>query len=194
MKHVPNTLTIGRIVLTPVFVYLMLKGTFVSQLIAVIIFCVAAISDLMDGKIARKHGITSRLGKFLDPLADKILVLSALCILPILLPGVIPWWAVLLIAARDIIITAKRMWAESKDLSIPTLPMAKTKTAVQLTFVISVLVFIVATKTPVLPELGRLADWLLYSPFTFIFLLVVVGLTLYTGFLYFQQSATASEY
>ncbi len=192
MKHLPNTLTIGRIILTPVFVYLMLKGSFVSQVCGVVIFILAALSDLFDGKIARKHGYTSRLGKFLDPLADKVLVLSALCIMPILLPGVVPWWAVGLIAARDILITAKRMWAESQGKSIPTLHLAKWKTTVQLTFVISVLVFIAATKTPVLPELGRLADWLLYSPFTFVFLLITVAFTLYTGILYFQKEAAAS--
>ena len=78
IKYIPNINTIIRIILTPIFVFFLLSNGPHSKLIATIIFSLASLSDAFDGKIARKYGVETRFGKFLDPLADKILILSAL--------------------------------------------------------------------------------------------------------------------
>ena len=188
MKHLPNLLTISRIVLTPVFLVLILMGHFWEQFIAVIIFIVASISDWLDGKLARHYQVSSRLGKFLDPLADKILVLSAFIVLPFVLrdPWIVPWWGVTIIVIRDVLITGLRMYTESQGRSVVTLSLAKTKTAFQLTFLILALILLAASKSPWEPVIGEYAGQILYSPFMFAFMLVVVALTAYTGYQYIR--------
>ena len=201
MKHVPNALTLARIVAAPAVIALLLAGTLVTQVAALVLFVLGAISDGLDGAIARKYGIQSRLGRFLDPLADKVLVLGTLATFPFLpnpeawsdhrtLADLVPWWAIGLIAARDLAVTALRSWAEARGRAIQTSYAAKLKTTVQLTFIISVMVFLV------LAQLVRFEGWVgavghgagavLYSPVTFVLLLVTVFLTLWTGALYFR--------
>lgn len=199
MKHVPNALTIGRIVVTPIFFVLLLSGSFVGQLVALTLFVFAAISDYWDGKIAREYGVGSRIGQFLDPLADKVLVLGAFFALLFLPPDSLGrvlmepwwWWAVGLIAFRDLAVTLLRVWAERAGWSIQTRYAAKVKTAVQLTFLIAVQVFLVGSKLirfeGGLAEVGRFAGVVLYSPATSILLIVTALLTLWTGALYFIQ-------
>jgi CDP-diacylglycerol--glycerol-3-phosphate 3-phosphatidyltransferase len=197
MKHVPNALTIGRIVVTPIFFVLLLSGSFVGQLVALVLFVAAAISDYWDGKIARDYGVGSRFGQFLDPLADKILVLGAFVAFLFLPPDAQGrvvmewwwWWAVGLIALRDVAVTLLRAWAERSGFSIQTRYAAKVKTAVQLTFLIAVQVFLVGSKLTRydgwLAEVGRVAGAVLYSPATSILLIITALLTLWTGALYF---------
>lgn len=199
MKHLPNVLTIGRIVVTPVFLVLLLGGTFVGQLVAAVLFILAAISDWLDGKVARHYGVGSRLGQFLDPLADKVLVLGAFFAFLFLpedadgnrLAANWWWWAVGLIALRDVAVTALRAWAERRGQSIQTRYAAKVKTAAQLTFLIATLVFLVVSKLARfggwVGDLGALAAWILYGPVTAVLLLVTVVLTLWTGAQYFTR-------
>lgn len=186
MKHLPNTLTIGRIVITPLFLWCMLRGTFGALTLALSLFILATLSDYWDGKLARKYKAGSRLGKFLDPLADKILVLGAFLVLPFAMtdPTWIPMWAVMIIVVRDLLITGLRMYAEWKGFSVETLNLAKTKTTIQFVFLIYVMLFLVLTKMPFLSALRQLADAVLYSPITLVLLLVVVAITAYTGILY----------
>ncbi len=205
MKHVPNALTIGRIVVTPIFLVLLLSGTLTGQFVAAVLFIVAAISDWLDGQVARRYGVGSRLGQFLDPLADKVLVLGAFFAF-LFLPEDANgnrlaewwwWWAVGLIALRDVAVTALRAWAERRGQPIQTRYAAKVKTAAQLTFLIATLVFLVASKLTRfggwVGELGALATTVVYGPVTAVLLLVTVVLTLWTGALYFtrQQPAAA---
>ncbi len=184
MKHLPNSLSISRILLTPVFLVLILVDTFLGQVLALSVFVIAAVSDYLDGMIARRYGVDSALGRYLDPLADKILVLSAFCVLPFLLPGVVPWWAVIVIAVRDVVVTVLRAVAISRGTPIRTLPLAKTKTAVQLTFLIVVMVLLVLVKLPDQELINRFASVLLDGPFVFLFLMIVVLLTVMTGAMY----------
>lgn len=196
MKYLPNSLTISRILLTPVFLVLILVDTFLGQVLALSVFVIAAVSDYLDGMIARRYGVDSDFGRYLDPLADKILVLSAFCVLPFLLPGQIPWWAVIVIAVRDVIVTAMRSVAISKGRPLQTRPLAKTKTAVQLTFLIVVMLLLVMQKVPDASMISRFADAMLEGPFVFLFLLIVVAMTVVTGAMYLvskpeeQASAT----
>ncbi len=204
MKHLPNVLTIGRIAIVPVFLVLLFTGTLVGQLVATVLFITAAISDYWDGRLARQYGTDSRLGRFLDPLADKVLVLGAFFAFLFLPPDgegnqlAASWWGwgVGLIALRDLAVTALRAWSERQGRSIQTRYAAKLKTTVQLTFLIAVLVFLTASKlTPLsgwLGDLGALAAVALYGPATSVLLLVTVVLTLWTGVLYFTSRQPAA--
>ncbi|MEX1055160.1 MAG: CDP-alcohol phosphatidyltransferase family protein, partial [Rhodothermales bacterium] len=105
MKNVPNTLTITRIALTPVMLVFLMSNTLWGLTAALSLFVIGAISDWLDGKIARSYEVRSRLGQFLDPFADKVLVLGTFVCVAILVPQVIPWWAVAVIALRDAAVT-----------------------------------------------------------------------------------------
>ncbi|HET6567433.1 MAG TPA: CDP-diacylglycerol--glycerol-3-phosphate 3-phosphatidyltransferase [Rhodothermales bacterium] len=182
MRYLPNVLTITRIVITPLMLVLLMSNTLVGQVWAFVLFVIAAVSDYLDGKLARSYKARSRLGQFLDPLADKVLVLGTFAALAYLIPAVIPWWAVALIALRDLTVTVLRTWAESRGRSIRTLKIAKSKTVVQLVYLIIVLLLLAGAKAP--GSVGRLAARLLHSPIPFVVLLGVVAFTVITGILY----------
>ncbi|HYE95124.1 MAG TPA: CDP-alcohol phosphatidyltransferase family protein [Rubricoccaceae bacterium] len=204
MKHVPNVLTVSRIVVTPLCLYGLLRGTFAWQAVAATLFILAAISDYWDGKLAREYGARSRLGQFLDPLADKVIVLGAFFVLPLVEIGGedgarlgrwMPWWAVGLIAVRDLAVTLLRAYYERQNRPLKTLQAAKWKTAWQLTFLITVQVFLVFAHARTLDgfagAFGRMVYALLDSPFTLVFLLLTTAATLYTGALYFLRREPA---
>lgn len=182
MKFVPNTITIGRILVTPVLLVLLFSNTKWGVVGALVLFVIAAISDYLDGKLARHFEVRSRLGQFLDPFADKVLVLGTLVALAILIPEIVPWWAVALIALRDVTVTSLRMWAEIKGQTLRTIPMAKTKTTLQLVFVIGILVLLAASRFPGI--VSESAQWVLGSFIPFALLMVVVVITVFTGVWY----------
>jgi CDP-diacylglycerol--glycerol-3-phosphate 3-phosphatidyltransferase len=105
LMHLANSLTISRILLIPFF---MLSFRYQRMLPALVIFCVASFTDYLDGKIARRQGITS-FGKFMDPLADKLLVGAALICFTRFKGGLIPGWIVLIIMGREFVITTLRL-------------------------------------------------------------------------------------
>jgi CDP-diacylglycerol--glycerol-3-phosphate 3-phosphatidyltransferase len=191
MKHLPNALTVLRVMLTPLVLVGVVRGGFVWHLVAATAFIVAAASDYWDGHFARLHATASRFGQFLDPLADKILVLGTFVVLSYARPEVVPWWAVALIAVRDVGVTVLRSVVEARGQSLRTLPMAKTKTALQLTFLIAVLVFLTvehgAGMGGVVGTLAAAASWLLTSPIVFLLLMALVAVTVGTGMLYVVQ-------
>lgn len=185
MKHLPNALTVFRIVLTPFVLVGLWRGGLWGYAVAATCFVVAAISDYWDGHFARLHATGTRMGQFLDPLADKILVLGTFAVLATVRPDVSPWWAVVAIAARDIGVTLLRSYTEARGRSLRTLPMAKTKTALQLTFLISVLVFLTFTQVP--GPLAVASRWMLASPILPVLLVALVVVTVGTGMLYFVK-------
>lgn len=201
MQHVPNALSLARILLTPVFFVALLSGTFAGQAVALAVFVVGAISDWLDGQLARRYDVKSRLGQFLDPLADKVLVLGAFVALMFLPPDAsgqtlqATWWwlPIGLIALRDGAVTALRSRAERRGRSLRTAHAAKIKTAVQLTFLIALLVFIVAGHLAplggVAGAVGRVALAVLHGPVPDVLLVVTAGLTVWTGALYFRRPA-----
>jgi CDP-diacylglycerol--glycerol-3-phosphate 3-phosphatidyltransferase len=185
MKSLPNLISFARIVLTPVVLILLISNTLWGSIGALVLFVIAAISDYVDGKVARSMGTRSRLGQFLDPLADKILVLGTFIALAVMLPALVPWWAVALIALRDVVVTGLRMWAEARGRTLRTIPMAKTKTTLQLTFLIGVLLLLVVRRFQgTLADLAAAARWLLDSPIPFVLLMALVALTVFTGVWY----------
>jgi CDP-diacylglycerol--glycerol-3-phosphate 3-phosphatidyltransferase len=137
---IPNQLTILRILLTPLFLYLFLKETAFDQFSASIVFCLASITDWYDGWYARKFGVITRLGQFMDPLADKILVSSALIAFAIL-DYVIPWM-VGVIVIRDALITFNRIFALHVGKPIITNVIAKWKTAAQMVTIFLILIYL----------------------------------------------------
>ncbi|NLC70657.1 MAG: CDP-diacylglycerol--glycerol-3-phosphate 3-phosphatidyltransferase [Desulfuromonadaceae bacterium] len=129
--NLPNMLTLGRIAAIPILVVLLLFDTRLSGFLAAVIFGVAAITDWLDGYLARKWGIVTVLGKFLDPLADKLIVLGVLIMLIPL--GRVPAWGVFLILAREITVTGLRSIASSEGIVIEASDLGKFKTIFQMT-------------------------------------------------------------
>jgi len=122
----PNLITIGRILLIPLFLYFLLT---IQPVFAAVLFLLLSLTDTLDGFLARKFGLESDLGKFLDPIADKILVISAL--IGLLEIRFIPAIPVILIVARDLIVSAVRLSAAKEGLVIAASPWGKAKTVLQ---------------------------------------------------------------
>ena len=140
----PNILTIGRIFLTPLFILCLFYEAPWSKVCALGIFIIASITDAFDGHIARKRDLVTKTGEFLDPLADKILVISAF--LSFALLHKIPFWMVGLIVFRDLFVTGLRMLFLNNGISLVTSKIAKAKTGVQVAAIIFVLSYL-ALKT-----------------------------------------------
>lgn len=128
--NLPNLLTMGRILIIPLVLWLIDRGTPRDGVYAALVYAGAAITDLLDGILARRMGVVSVLGKFLDPLADKLLVTATLIwLVPM---GRIQEWAVILLIAREITVTALRSIASSEGLVIAAGGGGKSKTALQM--------------------------------------------------------------
>ncbi len=134
--NLPNKLTIVRVILIPFFVFFLL-GDFwgdVSDYIALAIFIIASLTDLLDGKIARKYNLVTNFGKFMDPLADKLLVCSALiCFVEL---RKLPAWIVIIIIAREFIISGFRLVAADNGVVIAASFYGKFKTVSQMVMII----------------------------------------------------------
>ena len=129
--NLPNKLTMFRVILIPFFVvFLLVDITSVDKWIALAIFIVASLTDLLDGKIARKYNLVTNFGKFMDPLADKLLVCSALICLVAL--ERIPAWMVIVIIAREFIISGFRLVASDNGVVIAASYWGKFKTTFQI--------------------------------------------------------------
>ena len=125
--NLPNKLTLGRIFAIPVFIVVLMMGYNVA---ATIIFIAAAFTDMLDGKIARKYNLVTNFGKLMDPLADKLLTMSAfLCLIEL---GSIPAWMVIVILGREFIITGMRQVAAAEGIVIAAGWSGKIKTVLQM--------------------------------------------------------------
>ena len=142
--NVPNILTIIRVLLVPVFVYFVLCDGSGARLAALLIFSTACLTDYLDGRIARTYNQRSEFGKFADPLADKLLVTAALVAFVFIPETAIPLWMVLLILARETLITWLRISALRRHESVETSFMGKSKTAAQMITIVAVLILLIA--------------------------------------------------
>lgn len=138
LLNAPNLMTIGRVALIPVFLALLAYENRRNSFLAAVVFAAAALSDWLDGWLARVSNKVTTLGKFLDPLADKIIVLSALVML--LRLGRVPVWVVVLILARELLISGLRTLAMSEGLVISASRGGKWKTSLQLSGIIALMV------------------------------------------------------
>ena len=154
--NLPNKLTLLRVCLIPFFVFFLLFDGGQNQTyryISTAIFIVASLTDLLDGKIARKYNLVTNFGKFMDPLADKLLVCSALIGLTQL--GQIPAWMVILIISREFIISGFRLVASDNGVVIAASYWGKFKTTFQM---ISVVLLIL--KIPALALVTNICLWI----------------------------------
>lgn len=139
--NLPNKLTLLRVILIPFFIFFLLNNSFgkLGFWIALVIFCVASFTDFLDGQIARKYNLVTNFGKFMDPLADKLLVCSALiCFIEL---GVLPAWMVIIIIAREFIISGFRLIASDNGVVIAASWWGKTKTVSQMIMIIYYMAF-----------------------------------------------------
>ena len=146
--NLPNKLTVMRVILIPFFVAALLYDNGSSQtmrVVANVIFIVASLTDLFDGKIARKYNLVTNFGKFMDPLADKLLVCSALiCLIQL---GQLPAWIVIIIISREFIISGFRLVAADNGIVIAASYWGKFKTTFQMIAVILMIFNIPALAT-----------------------------------------------
>ena len=135
--NLPNKLTVLRVIMVPFFVLFMLTdlGGDANKWIALAIFCVASLTDMLDGKIARARNLVTNFGKFMDPLADKLLVCSAMiCLIP---AGKLPAWIVIIIIAREFIISGFRLIASDNGIVIAASYWGKFKTVSQMFMILA---------------------------------------------------------
>ena len=154
--NLPNKLTILRVIMIPFFVFFLLSGVggSASKWIALVIFAAASITDTLDGYIARRDNLITDFGKFMDPLADKLLVCSAMiCLIP---SGKLPTAVVIVIIAREFIISGFRLIASDNGVVIAASYWGKFKTTFQMLMVI---VLILNVQMPFFQILGKILTY-----------------------------------
>jgi len=137
--NLPNKLTISRILLSPIFMVLILVDNLYSRYFATLVFIFAALTDLYDGYLARKTGVITGFGKFMDPLADKILTSTAFVSFVAL--GYVKAWMILTIIVREFLITGLRTLAAYKGIVIMPTLLAQWKTASQMVIIFIILLY-----------------------------------------------------
>ncbi len=172
--NLPNKITLARIALIPIFAILVLAPIPHGDIFGAIVFFIAAITDAVDGNIARGRGLITNFGKFADPLADKMLVCVAMICLVTM--GRLPAWVLIVVLCRDFIVDGMRMIAVEKGEVIAASKWGKLKTLFQMIMVIMLL-------------LNSLAFWPqpFYNILCWIVIIIAVALTLWSGFDYLRK-------
>ena len=176
MLRLPNLLTIFRILLVPVFALAFSYPGETGKLVAFAVFCLAGVSDALDGLAARRLKAYSDFGRMLDPIADKVLVATALMML--VAGGAFDGYKLvpaLVILAREILVSGLREFLAGVRVSVPVTSIAKMKTAIQMVAIGAMV-------------LGPIADHFIPGALAFAYtaLWVAAGLTVYTGYVYFR--------
>ena len=185
--NLPNILTLCRILVTPLFIILLFYDHPYAKSWALFIFVVAMLTDIFDGYYARKHNLVTDYGRFLDPLADKVMVLSALISFAVM--DVIPYWMVSLIIFRDVFVTGLRMAMSSKNKTMVTSKIAKRKTLSQVLIIIFILFNIGFNTLPI----SWIKDLILFSKqydLIYYLTLLVTLFTVFTGLTYLYTNRT----
>lgn len=183
----PNQLTILRIILTPVFLYLFLSSDPLLIQISLAVFFIAALTDWYDGWLARKYNYISDWGKFWDPLADKILTSTAF--LGFVFVGLLPLWMVLLIIVRDLVVTLLRVYAESRGYNFVTSYYAKWKTLLQMVFLYYLLLLYVGLNTKEIFIVNEnLFQFFANKDIIYVVMLVITVITVHSGVTYLMKN------
>jgi CDP-diacylglycerol--glycerol-3-phosphate 3-phosphatidyltransferase len=202
--NLPNTITVARIAACPAIFYLALQASVGARLFAFVLFVAAALSDLWDGYLARKHGLITDMGKLLDPLADKLLLLSTF--VPFYMishrPGeqwLIPWWGALpiwvmvVILGRELVVTLFRQWAVRRDVVIAAGRSGKYKAFIQNLFSGGLLLWYPLQEAAVQGQWSG-PQWLLFSWVHSVWigltLTIAIVLTVYSMLDYFWSYRT----
>lgn len=191
--NTPNKLTVARILITPVYLALILWASLPHRfLIATLVYSIAAITDAIDGKLARKNNQITNFGKLLDPIADKILTTSAL--LAFMQMGLCNIWIVMIVLTREFTVASIRMIAAADGVVIPANIWGKLKTVSQMTFTIVIMLLgevysILAAYSPVwygkMPALALISNILLW---------ITAVLTVVSGVIYVIDSKKVIDY
>ncbi len=180
---IPNSLTVFRIVLTPIFVILLFSDSPGAKECSLLVYVIAALTDWYDGWVARKYGYVSRWGKFLDPLADKILSSAALFAFVYL--DLVDAWLVWVIVLRDFLITTLRSIAEWYDRPIVTSRSAQAKTFGEFIVIYYILILYIGIHARFIsPERRELMVTLLHHQVLFGMMLLVAISSIGTGIMY----------
>ena len=169
--NLPNKLTMARMIAVPFFIAAFMFNAYAASLV---LFLAASITDFLDGKIARERGLVTNFGKIMDPLADKILVYSALCLF--IEADIIDAWMLILILAREFIVAGMRTVAASEGRVLAAGMSGKIKTVLQMTAVCLLLLGLSVQSVPVIMTVGRI-----------VFLLSLI-MTVYSGCEYVYQN------
>jgi len=149
-----NRLTLGRLLLTIVFVAALNSSWHYGRTVALIVFLLAGVSDFIDGEIARRYGIVTDFGKLMDPLVDKIMIAAAfISLVPL---KAVPAWAATTVVARDFLITGLRMMASAKGKILPAEMLGKQKTSWQ---VVTVIFFLALLSLNELRYVNETSTW-----------------------------------
>ncbi len=185
--NTPNKLTILRIVLAFICIGLILKNTFNSIILALIVFGLASLTDFFDGYLARKYNLISNLGKILDPIADKILIVgvffSFFCL------GLVNAWMVILITVREIVLTGVRLLNLKKGIVQDAQKIGKYKTVSQIAGILIIFLLMILAKS--IPSNETVI--FLYNKFIPILMWYVVGITVFSGIIYLKANQTISK-
>ena len=175
--NTPNKLTVIRVILIPFFMLFYMNFGIVGRYLALAVFLIAAITDHFDGKLARKHNQITTFGKLMDPMADKLLILSALiCFVSQSVPFVTPW-VVVIILARELIVTGIRMLALGENTVIAASMWGKMKSVSQIVLVIAAMLREILVMH--MAETAEWTDWCLC-----VLVIAAVALTILSGWDY----------
>lgn len=195
--NTPNKLTIARIVITPIFLAIILLESLPHRfLIATLVFSAAAITDAVDGKLARKNNQITNFGKLLDPIADKVLTTSAL--LAFMSMGLCNIWIVMIVLTREFAISSIRMIAASNGVVIPANIWGKIKTVSQMTF--TIVIMLLCEIEYVIREvlhsavLSALPEFMNLQSVSNFLLWITAILTVISGVIYIKDSKNVIDY
>ena len=181
MLSLPNLLTLSRILAVPILVFLLWRPSPVDYAVTFVLYCVVGITDYLDGYLARAQGLTSRLGQFLDPIADKIMVAAVLIMLissrkanPVPEIASLNIIATLVILLREIIVSGLREYLAGLQVSVPVSALAKWKTTAQLVALGALILGGALPQMPWVHDLGIACLW------------IAAALTLISGYDYLR--------
>lgn len=157
--NLPNKLTLFRCILTPIFMALMLMHFPFHYGAALLVFILASLTDMWDGQIARKRGLITNLGKFLDPLADKALTTAAFIGFLAVVPSRSMPWALMLIMTREFMVTSVRLLAAKDGVVVAASFAGKLKTVMQMVSIIYMLTLLQAMQFPALTAIPGFVKW-----------------------------------
>jgi CDP-diacylglycerol--glycerol-3-phosphate 3-phosphatidyltransferase len=184
--NLANRLTISRIVLTFVFMFFLFCQGLWPKVLSLVVFILAALSDLFDGMVAQRRNMVTDFGRLMDPIADKILVLAAFAAFVQL--QLIDAWMFVIIIAREIMITSLRLFALNKGKVLSAARAGKHKTVLQMAVILTILVFIVLKEIALKYSTWNPAWEKIFRHGIFFFMLLTVGITLYSGLSYLWQN------
>ncbi|MBU1999133.1 MAG: CDP-diacylglycerol--glycerol-3-phosphate 3-phosphatidyltransferase [Candidatus Omnitrophota bacterium] len=180
--NLANRITMLRVVFTFVFMFSLSLSGLWAKVASLVIFSCAALSDILDGRIAKKKNQITDFGKLMDPIADKILVLAAFAAFVQL--GLIEAWMFVIIVAREILITSLRLFALNKGKVLSAAKAGKHKTASQMAVIFYILGFVVLKEVRLVYSTWNPTLEKYFRNSIFLLMLVTVGLTLYSGLQY----------